>query len=309
MKLKSFYSYVALFIISLFVLTGCGGNGSSGGESNGTAPNASPTPTVTPLPSASPTPTITKTKGYLIDSPLQGVTYVCDGKEALTDASGLFECANPPVSFKIGGLTLGTLTAFTADNKVYPQDLLGLARTNFTDSRLKLLARLLQSLDDDGDIATKITITESVRNGINAVQDFKALRESQITSLLSKVGKSFVQECGALNHLGDTSLSCNNDGSYYVYTPAPTANQKITVNGKVADGYLDNAKVCLDKNENGKCDTGEPNTLSVNGSYDLSIDTTDVGKYPILVEVTTSTVDLDDNQTVANEYTLTAPKD
>jgi len=82
-----------------------------------------------------------------------------------------------------------------------------------------------------------------------------------------------------------------------------------TVSGKVADGYLDKAKVCLDKNENGKCDTDEPNTLSVNGSYNLDIETTDVGKYPILVEVTTTTVDLDDNQTVSNGYTLTAPKD
>ncbi|MEA2017852.1 MAG: hypothetical protein U9N59_05330, partial [Campylobacterota bacterium] len=82
-----------------------------------------------------------------------------------------------------------------------------------------------------------------------------------------------------------------------------------TVSGKVADGYLDKAKVCLDKNENGKCDTDEPNTLSVNGDYSLSVTTTDVGKYPILVEVTTATVDLDDNQTVTNGYTLSAPKD
>jgi hypothetical protein len=82
-----------------------------------------------------------------------------------------------------------------------------------------------------------------------------------------------------------------------------------TVSGKVADGYLDKAKVCLDKNENGKCDTDEPNTLSVNGQYDLSITITDIGKYPILVEVTTSTIDLDDGNNIVNGYTLTTPKD
>ncbi len=80
------------------------------------------------------------------------------------------------------------------------------------------------------------------------------------------------------------------------------------ISGKIADGYLDKAKVCLDKNKNGKCDTAEPNTLSINGNYDLNITTTDMGKYLILVEVTTSTVDLDNNQTVTNGYTLTAPK-
>ena len=82
-----------------------------------------------------------------------------------------------------------------------------------------------------------------------------------------------------------------------------------TVSGKVADGYLDKAKVCLDKNENGKCDTDEPNTLSVDGSYNLNITKTDIGKYPILVEVTTSTIDLDDGNLVTKPYTLTAPKD
>ncbi len=39
MNLNSFYKYIFVFVISLFVLTGCGGNGSSGGESNGTAPS------------------------------------------------------------------------------------------------------------------------------------------------------------------------------------------------------------------------------------------------------------------------------
>ncbi len=83
-----------------------------------------------------------------------------------------------------------------------------------------------------------------------------------------------------------------------------------SIDGKVADGYLNNAKVCLDKNENGKCDTDEPNTLSINGNYQLkNVTTADIGKYPILVEVTTNTIDLDDGNAIVNGYTLTAPKD
>jgi len=160
-------------------------------------------------------PIVTKTKGYLIDSPLAGVTYSCDGSERLTDDEGMFECIAPPVTFKIGNLTLGTLTAFTSDGKVYPQDLLGLSRTNFTDSRLKLLARLLQSLDDDGVIADKITITQGVRDGITDVQDFKDMSLSDLQSLASGLGKTFVKECEALKHLG-ASVSCGSDGGYYV---------------------------------------------------------------------------------------------
>ena len=92
----------------------------------------------------------------------------------------------------------------------------------------------------------------------------------------------------------------------------PPVNNNSTVSGKVADGYLDKAKVCLDKNENGKCDTDEPNTLSIKGQYDLNITTTDVGKYTILVEVVSGqTIDADNanGDTVSKPYTLTAPKD
>ena len=148
-----------------------------------------------------PTPTGTVIKGYLIDSPLQGVTYLCDGKEALTNASGIFECINPPVTFKIGKLTLGTLTAFTADGKVYPQDILGLPRNNFTTPKLKLLARLLQSLDDDGVISTSIKIEQSVRDAFDVEQKFEDLSENDVKALVEGLGKRFVTEIEAVNHL------------------------------------------------------------------------------------------------------------
>jgi len=104
---------------------------------------------------------------------------------------------------------------------------------------------------------------------------------------------------------------CGSSSSNDDTTPPPNGGDTVTttVSGKVADGYLDKAKVCLDKNENGKCDENEPNTLSVNGSYDLNIKTADIGDYPILVEVTTTTIDLDDGSYVTKPYTLTAPKD
>jgi len=251
MGLKQFYRYVFLFLLSVFVLTGCGSSKHKGDEvtptsrSNSTAtetPTATPSPSPTTTATPTPTTTVEVTKGYLLDSALEGVTYICDdgNKTALTNAEGMFECTKAPVTFKIGGLTLGTLTAFTADGKVYPQDLLGLSRDNFSDSRLKLLARLLQSLDDDGNIATKITITQSVRDSIANEQKFDDMSQSDVEALLSGLGKSLVAECGALKHLGDSGVSCGSDGTYYVEDTyvAPISTPTPPVKNKLSDATI-----------------------------------------------------------------------
>lgn len=85
-----------------------------------------------------------------------------------------------------------------------------------------------------------------------------------------------------------------------------TAGAKSTVAGKVADGYLSNAVVFLDKNANYQLDANEPTTTTdQTGSFTLSIDPVDVGRYPIVVlAVKDQTVDLDTHQAVANTYVL-----
>ena len=56
-------------------------------------------------------------------------------------------------------------------------------------------------------------------------------------------------------------------------SPSQTSqNSDTIINGKVADGYVKNAKVCADTNKNFKCDEGEPFTYSdENGNYSLLI--------------------------------------
>ncbi len=174
-------------VMTLFMILGCGGENSANKDK--------------PVSASTEIPTQIAQKGYLLDSALFGVTYRCDGKESLTNEDGLFECVTPPVSFNIGGLKLGTITVFTADTKVYPQDLLGLKRDDFADEHLKLLARLLQSLDDDGDIETTITIEPSLRDALMKEQNFTALSETDIDILLQKLEKPFVTEESALKHL------------------------------------------------------------------------------------------------------------
>ena len=231
MSIKKIFRYVSIFLISLFLFIGCGS--SNGDDKNSSSLRATPSPqvTVVPSPTVQPSPSpkaeesVTKTKGYLIYLPVEGADYVCaDGTGGLTDAKGMFECEKAPVTFKVGKLTLGTLKKFTTDGKVYLQDLLGLKRKTYSDEHLKLLARLIQSLDDDKIIKDKITITDKVRDALTKEQNFKDMTEYDVLFLLRGLKKDLVKECGALKHLGD-DVSCESDGSYYVEvvsTPIPS---------------------------------------------------------------------------------------
>jgi hypothetical protein len=81
--------------------------------------------------------------------------------------------------------------------------------------------------------------------------------------------------------------------------------------GRVADGYLSNAVVILDKNENYQLDRGEPYAITdENGAYTLRVDPADVGKYPIVaIAIKGLTVDSDTNQPVAHTYVLSIAKE
>lgn len=84
-----------------------------------------------------------------------------------------------------------------------------------------------------------------------------------------------------------------------------------TISGTVADGYLANATVFLDKNGNYQVDAGEPSTTTdSNGSFTLNIDSADAGKYPIVAQaIKDITIDKDTNQPLTSSYVLSLPKD
>lgn len=94
---------------------------------------------------------------------------------------------------------------------------------------------------------------------------------------------------------------CGGSGSTAATTP---------VSGVVADGYLQNALVFLDKNGNYQLDAGEPSARTdQNGAYTLTVAPEDVGKYPIVaLAVQGETIDLDNpGQTLQNTYVLCIP--
>jgi hypothetical protein len=90
------------------------------------------------------------------------------------------------------------------------------------------------------------------------------------------------------------------------------STQTTSISGKVADGYLVDATVFMDKNGNYQLDPGEPSaTTDAKGAYTLmNVDPADVGKYPIVALATQGvTKDLDTGAAVANSYVLSMPKD
>jgi len=158
----------------------------------------------------------TMTKGYLIDAPIAGVNYSCGIKSNLirgkTTLTGEFSCEVTPVVFSIGDYFLGTLNEFTLDSKVYPQDLLEISRDNFNDTRLIKMIRLLQSLDDDGDISDVITISSRVADKFKEYTN-----EFDLETLVSLADKELISENDALLHLRANIPT----PTPYVPTPTP----------------------------------------------------------------------------------------
>ncbi len=86
-----------------------------------------------------------------------------------------------------------------------------------------------------------------------------------------------------------------------------SGSPQSSITGKVADGYLVNALVFLDKNSNYQLDVGEPSTATDStGSFTLNIDPADVGKYPIVaLAIKDQTTDLDNlSVKLGNTYVL-----
>ena len=77
----------------------------------------------------------------------------------------------------------------------------------------------------------------------------------------------------------------------------------------VIDGPIQNAQVCLDINNNGVCDTGEPTgKTDASGKVTIKVNTTDFGKYPVLAVVGTDAIDADTGA-VPTPFTMKAPAD
>ncbi|SDI37402.1 hypothetical protein SAMN04488540_101226 [Ferrimonas sediminum] len=114
----------------------------------------------------------------------------------------------------------------------------------------------------------------------------------------------------ALTQLAACGGSSSSDSTPTPEPPAPEPTQSLS--GATADGYLVNAQVCLDLNNNGECDADEPSTLTqAGGQYSFEdLDATlDLNQVQMLVKVIAGQTEDEDNPGVVltQSYTMTAP--
>ena len=147
-------------------------------------------------------------KRTIIDSPIANIDYYCDGKDAQkTTVTGEFICQNPPVQFQIGKLILGKITRFGFSNTVFPQDLVGVSRNDFNNSKLVNLVRLLQALDDDGVIGTTINIPDERASSFGGDD----VNNKTLEELAALAGVVLISEEDAINHLKSSIINVERD--------------------------------------------------------------------------------------------------
>lgn len=115
--------------------------------------------------------------------------------------------------------------------------------------------------------------------------------------------KSAIKSVAIVSAIGLTA--CGGSDS-----PPPTNTSNVTLSGKVADGYLTGANVCLDLNRNKACDASEPtSTSTAGGSYSLDATQIEIDTFPVVVEVIAGTTIDEDSPTtpITQKYTLTSP--
>ena len=87
-----------------------------------------------------------------------------------------------------------------------------------------------------------------------------------------------------------------------------SSNPEGSSAGVVYDGYLNSARVCVDRNLDKACGDGEPSTLTEEGGEFLlkNLSTSD-RQYPLVMETTSATVDEDTFQAIGTGLTFLAP--
>jgi hypothetical protein len=103
--------------------------------------------------------------------------------------------------------------------------------------------------------------------------------------------------------LASVLVACGGGGSSSNTSATPT---NVTLGGKVIDGYVKGATVCLDLNSNNQCDANEPTTTSAaDGSYSLTY-SGNISGLQVVSVVPVGAVD-SDLGVVTTQYNLLAP--
>ena len=143
------------------------------------------TPTTIPT-----SPTVNKVTAYFIDAGVEGISYTSNKEDSgITDVDGRFRYTEgAQVTFKIGGVEVGSITNINSDKKVLIQDLLGVNREDTNNSQVLKIARFLQSLDSNQDPSDGIDISSQLTQQL-ATQNIR-LEDSTLEYLDNLVTKT-----------------------------------------------------------------------------------------------------------------------
>ncbi|MEA3469891.1 MAG: tandem-95 repeat protein, partial [Thermodesulfobacteriota bacterium] len=143
----------------------------------------------------------------LIDGAVEGVEYTTSsGLHGFTDENGGFSFKDgDDVTFTVGGVTLGTATSEdVATGKTFLQDIADVERTDLNDEYLENMATFLQSIDENSDAYDGIVITDATREALaDSNIDLRTASEDDVQQLVEQVGKSYVSEDAAMDHVED----------------------------------------------------------------------------------------------------------
>ena len=146
--------------------------------------------------------------GVFVDSPVEGINYTTATQSGVTNAQGEFlYIEGETVTFSIGDADFPNATAAPT---VSPFDLAG--TTDVTDTTVINMARLLQTLDTDGDPDNGITIgAQAHTEAIGMSIDFdSATFDSDVSSLVANSGSvntTLVDGVDAVAHLANNVFS------------------------------------------------------------------------------------------------------
>jgi hypothetical protein len=224
MNTKYLHSILFIFIIIFF--TSCGGGSSVSSDQNNSS--------------------LTQGSGiaYFIDSPVEGLSYIGnDGVSGKTDKNGKFTYnGNTEVKFYIGKAYIGDISSIDIkrDKKVFIQDIVGVDRAKTFDTRVVKIARVLQSLDDDGEPENGITLKKEILREVS----IDTLSPSEIASIVQETGKSLIAKKRVKTHLNSVLLRETGLNPFFDTSvdDTPPIKPNITYPTIEQDGYKINNK-------------------------------------------------------------------
>jgi len=151
--------------------------------------------------------------GVFSDSPVGGLSFATQSTSGVTNADGVFSYrAGETVAFSIGNLALPLAIA---SDMVTPLDMV--ASDNVNDPSVVNIARLLQSLDEDGNPENGIIISENTSSTFSDPVIYDASDDGAVDAAVSQVfgqDRAAVSADQAVSHFVDTlSANAASDGS------------------------------------------------------------------------------------------------